>query len=88
MAMSSISRRTFPKATATSAGAAALLGGCDAWRREAVMARAAANTASFDLLAAEKERRRGDLPTAAFFHRLPLPWYLEEVRMIKAEASR
>jgi len=50
------------------------------------MARADANTASFDLVRAEQEQRRGQLPKAAYFHRLPLPWYTEKVARIKGEA--
>lgn len=50
------------------------------------MARADANTASFDLVRAVQEQRRGQLPKAAYFHRLPLPWYTEKVARIKGEA--
>ncbi len=52
------------------------------------MARAEANTASFDLLQAHRAPLAGDLPKPAFFHRLPLTWYLRKVRRIKAEALR
>lgn len=52
------------------------------------MARAEANTASFDLLTSEQDRRRSTLPVAPFYHRLPLTWYLEMTGRIKAEALR
>jgi len=86
--MSSISRRGFFQTSATVVGGGVLLGGCEAWPREDAMARAEANTASFDLLASEDARKRGDLPQPSFFHRLPLTWYTEKVRRIKAEAFR
>lgn len=84
--MGPLTRRSFVKAASAGIGGVALLGGCDAWPREAVMARAAANTASFDLLGARRAERQGELSRPSAHHRLPLPWYQEKVGRIKGEA--
>lgn len=84
--MDPVSRRGFLKVSGAGLGGALLLGGCEAWPREDAMARAEANTLSFDLVRAQQVARSGELPEAYFFHRLPLPWYLEKVRWIKAQA--
>jgi Xaa-Pro dipeptidase len=86
MTVDPVSRRSFLKVSGAGVGGALLVGGCEAWPREDAMARAEANTASFDLVRAERSARSGELPEARFFHRLPLPWYMEKVRRIKAQA--
>jgi hypothetical protein len=84
--MAPLSRRSFVKATTAGVGGVTLLGGCKAWPRESVMARAGANTASFDLLKARQSERHGELFQPAAHHRLPLPWYQEKASAIKSEA--
>ncbi|MBI2072383.1 MAG: hypothetical protein HYT81_04985 [Gemmatimonadetes bacterium] len=74
---------------AAGAGLGAVVTGPRAvWPDERVMARAAAATDSFVLLRQEQQRRRGELPAAADFHRLPLSWYQAKARAIKEEARR
>jgi Xaa-Pro dipeptidase len=58
----------------------------EAWPDEQAVARAESG-GSFELLRAEREARRAELPEAADFHRLPLEWHQEKARQLKAEAS-
>lgn len=85
--MSSLDRRQFVKAAGTGLGAV-VTGPRAAWPDERAMARAASATDSFVLLRREQQRRRGELPPAADFHRLPLSWYKAKAKTVKEEASR
>ena len=51
------------------------------------MARAEANTESFNSLKKEQDRRRAELPEASGFHRLPLSWYKAKAKKLKKEAQ-
>ncbi len=83
--MKPVDRRQFVRVTGLGLGAS-VLGPRAAWPDERAMARAAAATDSFVLLRREQERRRGELPQAADYHRLPLSWYQAKARAIKQEA--
>ncbi len=82
-----LDRRQFVKAAGAGFGAV-VTGPRAAWPDERAMARAAAATDSFVLLRREQQRRRGELPAAADFHRLPLTWYQAKAKAIKEEARR
>lgn len=57
------------------------------WPDEKAMARAESKGGSFELLRKEQQTRRGDLPPAATFDRLPTSWYKAKVRQLKTEAQ-
>lgn len=65
---------------------AAVVGPREVWPDEGAMARAERAPDSFVLLRREQERRRGELPDAADAHRLPLSWYKEKAKALKAAA--
>jgi len=85
--MSSFDRRHFLLSAGAGLGAV-VTGPRVAWPDERALARAAAATDSFVLLRKEQQRRRGELPAAADFHRLPLSWHKAKAKAIKEEARR
>ncbi len=80
-------RRDFMKVSSLGVGGAIVTGPRAAWPNERAMARAEAGD-SFELLRKEQAARRGELPPAADFHRLPLEWYKAKAKELKAEARR
>jgi Xaa-Pro aminopeptidase len=81
-------RRDFLKVAGLGTGAAIVTGPLSAWPDERAMARAESMGDSFALLRKEQQARRAELPDAAKLHRLPLEWYKDKCRQIKAEARR
>lgn len=67
-------------------GGALIVGPRAAWPDERAMARAEVGADSFVLLRREQQRRRGQLPTSATAHRLPLSWYKAKARALKQDA--
>lgn len=82
----SLTRRRFIELTSLGVGGALVTGPREAWPDERAIARAAASE-SFSLLRKEQAKRRHTLPETATDHRLPLSWYKNKARQLKAEAG-
>jgi Xaa-Pro dipeptidase len=85
--MQHLSRREFVAASGSLALGATVLGPRSIWPDERAMARAELRTDSFTLLRREQRSRRHELPEPADFFRLPLSWYKDKVRQLKATAA-